>query len=80
MIYFIQAVERPCLRFAYLVLQKGRKNARGYLDQETIGQHGDEDTQRLVGEYETTEEFVSVLLKPQDRQSTYRVRVVPAAR
>jgi hypothetical protein len=51
----------------------------GYLDQETIAQQGDEDTQRLVGEYEPTEEFVSVLLKPQDRQSTYRAQVVPAS-
>jgi hypothetical protein len=48
----------------------------GYLEQETIAQHGDEDTQRMVGEYVPNEEFVSVLLKPQDRQSTYRVRVV----
>src|SRR5688572_11246831 len=51
----------------------------GYLDQETITQQGDEDTQRMVGEYEPNEEFVSVLLKPQERQSTYRVRVVSAS-
>ena len=57
----------------------GTGHPMGYLDQVTITQHGDEDTQRLVGEYEPTEEFVSVLLKPQDRQSTYRVRVIPAA-
>jgi hypothetical protein len=51
----------------------------GYVDQETVAQHGDADTQRMVGEYEPHEEFVSVLLKPQDRQSSYRVRVVSAA-
>ena len=50
----------------------------GYLDQETIAHQGDEDTQRFVGEYDPTGEFVSILLKPQDRQSTYRVRVVPS--
>jgi hypothetical protein len=55
----------------------GAGHPMGYLDQKTIGQQGDEDTQRLVGEYEPAEEFVSVLLKPRDRQSTYRVRVVP---
>jgi hypothetical protein len=49
----------------------------GYLDQETIAQHGNEVAQRMVGEYDPTGEFVSVLLKQQDRQSTYRVRVLP---
>ena len=55
----------------------GMGHPMGYLDKETIAQQGDKDTQRIVGEYVPTEEFVSVLLKPQDRQSTYRVRVVP---
>lgn len=55
----------------------GMGHPLGYLDKETIAQQGDEDTLRLVGEYEPTGEFVSVLLKPQDRQSSYRVRVVP---
>ena len=57
----------------------GTGHPMGYLDQETITQQGNEDTQRMVGEYEPVEEFVGVLLKPQDRQSTYRVRVVPVA-
>ena len=51
----------------------------GYLGRETIAQQRDEDTQRMVGKYEPNEEFVSVLLKPQDRQSSYRVWVMPAA-
>ena len=55
----------------------GEGHPFGYLDQVTITQHGDKDAQRMVGEYDPTVEFVSVLLKPQDRQSTYRVRVVP---
>ena len=55
----------------------GMGHPMGYLDQETIAHQGDEDTQRMVGEYDPAGEFVSVLLKPQDRQSSYRVRVVP---
>lgn len=55
----------------------GMGHTMGYLDQETLGQYGDEDIQRLVGGYDPTGEFVSVLLKSQDRQSAYRVRVVP---
>jgi len=55
----------------------GTGHSMGYLDQVTITQHGDKDAQRMVGEYDPTGEFVSILLKPRDRQSTYRVRVVP---
>ena len=55
----------------------GTGHSMGYLDQVAITQYGDKDAQRIVGEYDPTGEFVSVLLKPQDRESTYRVRVVP---
>jgi hypothetical protein len=55
----------------------GKGHPMGYLDRESIVQQGDEDTQQLIEEYEPGAEFVSVLLKPQERQSTYRVRVVP---
>ena len=44
----------------------GMGHPMGYLDQETIAQQGDEDTQRMVGEYDPAGEFVSMLLKPQD--------------
>ena len=49
----------------------------GYFDQQMIEQTGDEDTQRLVKEYEPREEFVATLLKTQERISSYRLRVAP---
>jgi hypothetical protein len=48
----------------------------GYFSQEQIEELGDEDTSRMVTEYEPAQEFVVVLLKPKDRASTYRVGVV----
>jgi hypothetical protein len=50
----------------------------GYFPQDVIEQQGDEDTQRLVREYDPPTEFVSVLLKSEDRVSTYRLRVIGA--
>jgi hypothetical protein len=49
----------------------------GYLDQEAIEQSGDEDAQRLVREYEPDVEFVTTLLKTEERASTYHLRVLP---
>jgi hypothetical protein len=49
----------------------------GYFSQETIEQQDDEDITRMVAEYDPAQEFVVVLLKPQDRTSTYRVGIVP---
>ena len=49
----------------------------GYFSQEQIEELGDEDTNCMVTEYEPAQEFVVVLLKPQDRASTYRLGVVP---
>ena len=46
----------------------------GYLTREQLDEHGDEDTQRMVREYEPDAEFVVVLLKEEGRSSTYRVR------
>ena len=46
-----------------------------YFPQEMIEQTGDADTQRMVGEYNPTGEFVAVLLKIQDRVSSYRLQV-----
>jgi hypothetical protein len=48
----------------------------GYFSQEQIEELGDEDTNCMVTEYEPAQEFVVVLLKPQDRASTYRLGVV----
>lgn len=48
----------------------------GYIPQAVVEEHGDEDTQRIVREYDPTREMVTVLLKPYDRVSTYRVGVV----
>jgi hypothetical protein len=48
----------------------------GYFSQDQIEELGDEDTNRMVTEYEPAQEFVVVLLKPQDRASTYRLGVV----
>jgi hypothetical protein len=50
----------------------------GYFDQQAIEQGEDEDTQRLVREYDPSWEFVAVLLKTHNRLSSYRVGVVSA--
>lgn len=47
-----------------------------YFPQETVEQTGDEDTQRMVGEYDPSGEFVAVLLKTEDRVSSYRLKAV----
>jgi hypothetical protein len=45
-----------------------------YFTQEMIDQDLDEDTQRMVEEYDPEKELVIVLLKPEEKVSTYRVR------
>ena len=52
----------------------GQGNPFAYFPQDKIEATGDEDTMRLVREYNPEEEFVLVMLKPQDRTSTYRVQ------
>jgi hypothetical protein len=47
-----------------------------YFPQDQVEEQGDEDTRRMVAEYDPIQEFVVVLLKPGDRVSTYRVSVV----
>ncbi len=44
-----------------------------YFPQELIGDLGDEDTRRMVDQYDPSGELVLVLLKPQNRTSTYRL-------
>jgi hypothetical protein len=46
-----------------------------YFPQEMIEQTGDRDTQRMVSEYDPSGEFVAVLLKIEDRVSSYRLQV-----
>ena len=54
----------------------GEGHPFGYFPREVVEEQGDEDTQRLVREYDPPTEFVSVLLKIQDRVSSYRLRFV----
>jgi hypothetical protein len=54
----------------------GEGHPFGYFPREVIEEKGDEDTQRLVREYDPPTEFVSVLLKTQERVSSYRLRVI----
>jgi len=54
----------------------GEGHPFGYLPQEKVEETGDEDAEPMVREYDTTWEMVTVLLKPQDRVSVYRVGVI----
>ena len=55
----------------------GKGNPYMYFSQEQVEEHGNEDTRRMVAEYDPTHELVVVLLKSADRTSTYRVRYLP---
>ena len=46
----------------------------GYLSQEQMEEQDDKDTKRLIREYNPKKEFVVMLLKTDDRTSTYRVQ------
>ena len=48
-------------------------NPFGYFPQEQLLQYEDEDIDRMVREYDPETEFVVVLVKPNDRTSSYRV-------
>lgn len=50
----------------------------GYFSQEFVEEDFDDDTRRMVQEYDPTQEFVLVLLKSENRTSTYRIRAQPA--
>ena len=47
-----------------------------YLTQQQIDERRDRDAQRMVREYDPVAEMVVVLLKPKDRMSVYRLRVM----
>ena len=49
----------------------------GYFPREMVEEYGNEDTLRMVLEYDPTREMVTVLLKTANRSSTYRVGVLP---
>jgi hypothetical protein len=55
-------------------------HAFGYFDQAFVDEALDEDTQRMVQEYDPEEEVILVLLKEQERTSTYRFRTQPAGK
>jgi len=52
----------------------GKGNPYAFFPQEEVEEHGNEDTRRMVAEYDPMQEFVVVLLKSGDRTSTYWVR------
>jgi hypothetical protein len=54
----------------------GEGHPYGYYDHDTLKQFSDRDTLRLVRDYRPDSEFVTTLLKAQDRVSSYRLRVV----
>ena len=56
----------------------GEGHPFGYFPEETIDQYGDIDTKRMVKEYNPGWEMVAVLLKSQNRTSTYRVMALQA--
>ncbi len=47
-----------------------------YLPRELAEQTGDEDVARMLNEYAPEREFVVLLLKPEERTSTYRVQAI----
>jgi hypothetical protein len=54
----------------------GRGHPLAYFSQEQIEAQRDEDTERMVAEYDPETELVLLLLKPGERSSTYRVQMI----
>jgi hypothetical protein len=71
-----QSVGRGAIVVDTTIRPTGKGHPFGYMDQSAIELTGDEDTQRLVREYEPREEFVTTLLKTEERVSSYRLQVV----
>jgi hypothetical protein len=46
----------------------------GYLSQAELEQDGDQDIKRMLLEYNPSRELVLLILKPENRTSTYRIR------
>lgn len=53
----------------------GEGHPFGYFPQEMVEEEGDEDTQRMVKAYDPEKEIVILLLKAENRTSTYRVGI-----
>jgi hypothetical protein len=49
----------------------------GYFPREMVEEYGNKDTLRMVLEYNPSWEMVTVLLKTENRSSSYRVGVLP---
>jgi hypothetical protein len=58
---------------------EGAGHPFGYYLRATIEITGDDDVKRMVREYQPEQEFVIVLLKPEERTSSYRVQAVQKA-
>lgn len=54
----------------------GRGHPIAFFPEELVDEHGNDDTRRIVSQYEPSQEMVLVLLKPLNRTSTYRLRVM----
>src|SRR5579859_3610631 len=54
--------------------QPGRGNPFGYLPEPEIAKLQDEDVTRMVSQYDPASELVILLLKSDERTSTYRVQ------
>jgi hypothetical protein len=53
---------------------EGKGHPFGYFSQEELAKFEDEDTDRMLNNYDTETEFVILVLKTGDRTSTYRVK------
>jgi hypothetical protein len=53
----------------------GEGHPFGYIPQELVEQEDDEDIKRLVKEYDPEKDLVLVLLKANDRVSSYRIHL-----
>jgi hypothetical protein len=54
----------------------GEGNPFAYFSQEIIEEGENEDTKRMVNEYDPEHEFIIMLLKSEERTSTYRVAAI----
>ena len=54
----------------------GEGNPFAYFPQEIIEEGDDEDTKRMVNAYDPEGEFVIMLIKSEERTSTYRVKAI----
>jgi len=53
----------------------GEGHPFGYFPQEIVEEGDDEDIKRMVKEYDPEKDIVIVMLKPDDKMSTYRVKL-----